>query len=94
MLTDANGGAKKCTDVNATIVFVDLKDTTSGDSFSASFACSLSEGISGALPASTYDLRFILSGSQGEIASATPQQGVVIASDMTTKLMPVTFVVF
>lgn len=98
MLTDASGNPKKCTDVNATMVFVDLKDSTTGASagasFSATFACGLAEGISGALPASTYDIRFFLTGSQGQLASATPQTGIVIQPDMTTKLMPVTFIVF
>jgi hypothetical protein len=93
-LTDANGNAMMCSQVNATTVVVDPKDSTTGSSFSASFACGLGEAISGSLPAATYDIRFYLTNSQGQLASATAQMGVVIQPDMTTKLMPVTFIVF
>ncbi len=93
-LTDASGNPKMCSDVNATTVFVDLKDTKTAASFSASFPCGLGEAVSGAIPAATYDVRFYLTGAQGQLATATAQTGVTIASDMTTKLMPVTFIVF
>jgi hypothetical protein len=94
MLTDANGKPVMCSQVNATTVVVDPKDTTTGSSFSASFPCGLGDAISGALPASTYDIRFYLTNSQGQLASATAQMGVVIAPDMVARLMPVTFIVF
>lgn len=93
-LTDASGNPKMCSDVNATTVVVDLKDTTTGASFSAQFPCGLGQAVSGALPAATYDVRFYLTGMQGQLATATMQMGITIQPDMTTPLMPVTFIVF
>ncbi len=93
-LQDSTGQPVTCMQVNATTVFVDLRDADTAEAFSATFSCPLGTGISGALPASTYDIRFSLINNNGTIASAPPQDAVVIQPDKTTQLTPITFVIF
>jgi len=93
-LQNSSGQPVTCMQVNATTVFVDLRDADTAEAFSATFSCPLGTGISGALPASTYDIRFSLINSNGTIASAPPQNAVVVMPNKTTQLTPLTFVIF
>jgi hypothetical protein len=92
-LVDSSQQPATCAQAGATTVTVALKDEASGDSSAAVFNCALGGAVSGALTPSTYDLNFTLSGSSGVIASAPPQTGIVIQSDLTARVMPIVFTV-
>lgn len=90
-LKHAGGSAAQCTDVGATLFVANLTDQKSGEHSAASFNCALGGAISGALTPATYDIGFTLAGSGGAIAMGAVQMGVVIQSDMTTRILPVVF---
>lgn len=89
----AGGSAATCADVGATLVVLTVAGQSSGGTSSATFNCALGGAISGALTPGTYDAGFSLvgSGSSSPIAMGPPQTGVVIQSDMTTRVQPVVF---
>jgi hypothetical protein len=91
-LSNASGSATTCAAANASTVHVGILDEASGAQFTSNFDCGLSEAVSGSLPVGTYDLDFALDGVT-VITTAPEQTAVVIASDQTTNLAPVAFVV-
>jgi hypothetical protein len=91
---DPNRNSIPCSQVNATTVFVDVRDANTNAAFSATFDCNIGAGTSGALPAATYNIKFALTNNNGMIASAPPQNAVVVNPGKTTLLMPIVFVVF
>jgi hypothetical protein len=93
-LQNSAGQPVTCTSVNATTVFVDMRDADTAAAFSATFSCPIGTGVSGAIPSSTYDIRFSLINNNGTIASAPPQNAIVVPAYKTTQLTPITFVIF
>jgi hypothetical protein len=94
-ITDGSGGsAESCTQAMATQVDVTATNESTSEESSTQFDCSLGEAVSGALFIGTYNLTFALVGSAGTaLATAPPQAGIVISSDNTTAVEPITFAV-
>jgi hypothetical protein len=91
-LVDGNAQPTTCEQAGATSIVVSIVDQTSAAQFSSTFACTLGTAVSGALTASSYELRFSLLGASGTLATASPQT-VVVTADHTTQLAPIQFVV-
>ena len=93
-IANGSGSAETCTEAMATNVIVTTTNQATSDENSQQFSCSLGEAASGALFVGTYDLTFALVGSAGTAIATAPQQaGVIITSNDTTAVTPVTFVV-
>ena len=92
-LSDGSNASISCDQAGATTVHVGIVDPASGAQFSASFPCDLGGGVTGALASTTYDLRFELLGSAGELATAAAQPGIVVRPDKTTSIGALSFVV-
>jgi hypothetical protein len=94
-ITNGSGGsAETCTQAMATQVVVTTTNEATSDENSEQFTCGLGEAVSGALFIGTYDLTFALVGSAGTALATAPQQaGIVISSDNTTAVAPITFAV-
>jgi hypothetical protein len=90
-LANGSGQAVTCTQVGATTVLVAITAQPSAMHSSVAFECDLGGAVSGALDPGTYDLMFTLDAGSASLASAAPQTGIAIESDMTTRITPVMF---
>jgi hypothetical protein len=91
-LANGSGAPTTCAAASASTVNVSIVDEATAAQFSSTFDCGLAAAVSGSLPVGTYDLDFALDGVT-LITTAPEQTAVVIASDQTTNLAPVAFVV-
>ncbi len=93
----AGGSAATCTEAGAMLVVVTMQGQTMGGTSSQTFNCALGGAITGAINPGVYDVGFALvgtgsgSGSASTLATGAPQTGVVIQSELTTRVTPVVF---
>ena len=91
-LVDANAQPETCDRAGATTVVAMISDQVSYAMYSSSFPCTPASAVSGALTASTYELRFTLIGPTVTLATGGPQT-VILAGDHTTEVAPIVFAV-